>query len=310
MSSHLHIILTLLLVGPVDGAGCGDCWCVRNSSNGEACPYWSPHSYSSEDITTYRESTLLNPILLPCNPYIDVNCTTDPPQAFFGEETICALRYTDDCSEYGLRTFPDRGTANRAGFVFTHMGACGVCSSLQDLAAYMEHTDMYGPARTCGALALVSDTAAVASCFQNTERMSPTCAQLTAYDAVEMAEGPCREQCQDWEPYNLPPDCRLNDCMQCDTDGPGIIYKRFSGRTKQNSGILSAVQRNCSELAFVDHYACMPRTGSAFPGRWIWMYILLACLSLVAVIVIASRMLHCHYKRAEHLETSLQHVRA
>ncbi|MXZ54720.1 MAG: hypothetical protein F4227_04770 [Gammaproteobacteria bacterium] len=45
----------------------------------------------------------------------------------------------------------------------------------------------------------------------------------------------------------------LNPCLQCDenTSGPGFKY--VAGRTRRNSGIISAIHRQPEEISFVDH---------------------------------------------------------
>ena len=42
---------------------------------------------------------------------------------------------------------------------------------------------------------------------------------------------------------NNKPDGSLNDCLQCDEDVSGPNFKFFSGRTRRNSGIPSAIMR-------------------------------------------------------------------
>jgi hypothetical protein len=50
--------------------------------------------------------------------------------------------------------------------------------------------------------------------------------------------GPCGATClRDLaQPYNLPPNCVLNDCLQCDEDNAGPHFKRFAARTRRRSG--------------------------------------------------------------------------
>lgn len=249
--------LTLAL----ENSQCGDCWCLYDSAKNEECPKYPSwrEEYSDGEIAMLRSHKLINPISLPCNPYENSTCNT-VPALDEASMALCATKYASDCSTYELRSFSDLGDATAAGFTFTHLGPCGVCSTLQDLASYMANEDMVLPEKGCGALASASEAAA-ASCFAQTTGMSPTCAQLHAYQAAEILRGPCRDACEKSlnEPYNLEPDCRLNDCLQCTDDGPGVTFMKFAGRTRKNSGIKSAVQRNCSDVFFVDQYTCKPR---------------------------------------------------
>lgn len=58
--------------------------------------------------------------------------------------------------------------------------------------------------------------------------------------------GPCGATClKDLKkPYNIPPSCKLNDCLQCDEDHAGPVFKRFAARTRRRSGLISAIQRS------------------------------------------------------------------
>lgn len=51
-------------------------------------------------------------------------------------------------------------------------------------------------------------------------------------------------------PNNMPPPtCYLAPCIQCDEDLAGPNFKKFSGRTRRNSGLLSGIARNCSTIS-------------------------------------------------------------
>lgn len=54
------------------------------------------------------------------------------------------------------------------------------------------------------------------------------------------------------EPNNKP-DGSLNDCLQCDEDISGPNFKYFSGRTRRNSGIPSAIQRPPEQQYHMEH---------------------------------------------------------
>merc|ERR1712146_503806 len=54
-------------------------------------------------------------------------------------------------------------------------------------------------------------------------------------------------------PYNMQPSSAdapgpLNPCIQCDEDKSGPIFKQFSGRTRRDSGLLSAIDRPPSSI--------------------------------------------------------------
>lgn len=55
---------------------------------------------------------------------------------------------------------------------------------------------------------------------------------------------------------NIPftkPDGSLNDCLQCDEDKSGPVFKYFSGRTRRNSGIRSEIDRPTDQIYPMDH---------------------------------------------------------
>ena len=62
----------------------------------------------------------------------------------------------------------------------------------------------------------------------------------------------CLKSWADGEPNNKP-DGSLNDCLQCDEDNSGPNFKYFSGRTRRNSGIPSAILRPPSQTYNMSH---------------------------------------------------------
>ena len=51
------------------------------------------------------------------------------------------------------------------------------------------------------------------------------------------------------------PDGSLNDCIQCDEDQSGAVFKAIAGRTRRNSGLASALCRPCDSVYQVSHDA-------------------------------------------------------
>jgi hypothetical protein len=50
-----------------------------------------------------------------------------------------------------------------------------------------------------------------------------------------------------------PPDCVLNDCIQCDVDNSEPVFLAYAGRTRRDSGLLSGILRRCRDLVQVEH---------------------------------------------------------
>lgn len=126
---------------------CGSCWCVPENGGLDPCPTdWQPQTeYNETVINVYKSQKPLKIISLACNPYIDVNCTTTPPQQYLDvDSAVCAYKYLasptspqNTCTFYEMVTYPSTEDALNDGAVLTHSGSCGVCSTAQDLAIYL-----------------------------------------------------------------------------------------------------------------------------------------------------------------------------
>ena len=53
-----------------------------------------------------------------------------------------------------------------------------------------------------------------------------------------------------------PPQCLLNNCLECDEVYAGPLFTSVGGRTRRRSGLLSEIVRNCSEISHVRHDPC------------------------------------------------------
>jgi len=174
---------------------------------------------------------------------------------------VCAVRFVDEKRrDYLLRDFPDAAEAANEGYVVTHKGRCGTCSTLQDLAIYLATPDLTTPARQC---ARRFGLERKKTCFQETIGFTAWCAESWAYNAQRT-----RQQClgacaSDYGLLNLLfnrypgentlPDGRLRPCLQCDEDASGPGFKYSAGRTRRNSGIVSDIRREAGEIYPVDH---------------------------------------------------------
>lgn len=133
----------------------------------------------SEDILKMFQSLVpTNPFNLTCNPYetqyTGIPCETTPPQNFteLGDAAVCGVLYdtttldANQCpTQYSLETFPDLASAEAAGATMTHWGACGVCSTTQDLAVYIEYTDLTTLGVQCSAQAALKGFEGGVRCY-------------------------------------------------------------------------------------------------------------------------------------------------
>lgn len=161
---------------PVYGT-CGDCHCIRGN---EACPTGDQvpqQDFSVETIDQWKALTHTNPMNITCNPYTNTtgSCDTVPSQVYteLWETAVCAITYDttfldeNQCpTEYTTDTYPSKEAAEAAGAQLTHYGSCGVCSSLIDLAVYVEYPDLTGAGQECGLIGL-ADTQLGIECFES-----------------------------------------------------------------------------------------------------------------------------------------------
>lgn len=193
---------------------------------------------------------------------------------FPGRETVLESwhrRSTDDApacgvnfahgaaNEYRLTTFPDVKALNEAeGYRLTHHGACGACSTLQDLVIYAT-VDLTHMAAQCARRLTLGRQKA---CMQAIG-FSEACAESWAYNARHTRRR-CARICLGelgWravlfgsEAALLPGEPgTLNACLECDEliSGPGFQYS--AGRTRRNSGIVSEIDRRAEEVRLVLH---------------------------------------------------------
>jgi len=211
---------------------------------------WVPPAYSDSDIAALRSRTLIDPPeLLPGDPYADPSLVPSDTSG------VCAvLAEPSVAGGYRLATFPDRASAEAAGGVMTHSGACGACSSLQDLVVYLSNPDLGEPVRQCALLALTQGDQAALDCIEGLG-FTAACAQIWAFNSYHTrAEclGVCLAALN--SPYHLP-DGSLNPCLACDEEQSGPVFKAVAGRIRRNSGIPVAICRPPEEIEAVLHNA-------------------------------------------------------
>jgi len=211
---------------------------------------WVPPTYGDAEIESLRARSLVDPpALLPGDPYSDGSLV---PADTSG---VCAVLAEPGVpGGYRLATFGDATAAEAAGGVVTHSGACGACSSLQDLAVYLANPDLGEPVRQCALLSLAQGDAATLDCIIGLGFSEP-CAQIWAFNSAYTREaclGVCLAALDD--PHHLP-DGSLNPCLACDEEQSGPIFKAVAGRTRRNSGIPVAICRPPEEVTPVLHNA-------------------------------------------------------
>jgi hypothetical protein len=199
-------------------------------------------------LAALRAAIPLDPVPLAGDPYLAWR-GREPPAPLPG--AVCGVRFEADGVHYRLRTFGSAEMARAAGHAVTHEGWCGTCSTLQDLAVYLERPDLTAPVRSCGMRLTRADALA---CLEGLGFSGPCAATWNAN--VENTKYACFFTCVlSWvegEPATGP-DGRLNPCLQCDEDRSGPVFKATAGRTRRNSGIRSSIPRPAEQVAPVVH---------------------------------------------------------
>lgn len=248
-------------------ATCGECHC--SVTEGSQCPSWVPVTeYSDYTIETLASQVATNPYTLSCNPYKDDECETSPPQdptlTERGERAVCALHYKDGTTDnpvgaqYTMQSYADRFLAEAAGGFVTHAGACGVCSETQNLAAYLRSPDLTSAGKHCSLQGVLSFDMGV-DCYRELG-FTEACAEMWIYNGYHTKDA-CFWTClaDTFSANSGPaPQCALNNCLQCDEDHSGPLFKKFAARTRRRSGMLSAIVRPCDSLHQITHEAFPP----------------------------------------------------
>lgn len=167
---------------------------------------------------------------------------------------VCAVVVTDaGARRYLLQTFPSEAAAASSQALLTHHGACGACSSLEDLSVYAKDPDLGAPVRQCGLDTFNQGFAANVECLRRLGFTLP-CAQTWAWNTAHTRTrclAPCLGLPAD-AGYHLR-DGGLNACLQCDEELSGPVFKAVAGRTRRNTGIATAICRPCAQTRAVAH---------------------------------------------------------
>lgn len=182
------------------------------------------------------------------DPYEGATPEADPPG------TVCAVvpEPGEGPRGYELATYPSAEAAEDDGAFVTHTGGCGLCSNLHNLIVYAAQNDLTAPVRECGFLAFREGQEANIDCLLELGFDLP-CAQIWYHNTTHTREN-CLSECLLTlrEPYHNP-DGSLNDCLQCDEDTSGPVFKKYAGRTRRNSGFPNSMCRPWSEVEAIPH---------------------------------------------------------
>ncbi len=207
-------------------------------------------SYSEPEYDEYHVKALLSWRLL--NPATPLAADPYETEALVprDDEGFCAAireRRTPGDRSYRLETFPTEAAVKAAGGQITHRGACGACSSFQDLAVYIEQRDLSSAGRNCGLMGTFGP-ASKEMCFRRLG-FTDACAQIWGFN-VKNTRDDCFGICSAMiaQENNISTGS-LNSCLACDERRSGPIFKAVAGRTRRRSGLSSAIARPCLDVA-------------------------------------------------------------
>mmetsp|Transcript_25864 Transcript_25864/g.22789 ORF Transcript_25864/g.22789 Transcript_25864/m.22789 type:complete len:204 (-) Transcript_25864:135-746(-) len=165
---------------------------------------------------------------------------------------VCGVKFVDGTLDYYTRSFANEQEAESEGYTVTHGEKCGICSELKILAAWLVHTDLTTPVRKCSAMNWIPGY--MEECMRRLG-FTDSCAKLWKDNARWTAKH-CGAVCmKSWifgEQYTSG-NRTLNECLECDERNSGPILKAFSGRTRRNSGIITAINRTDNEMYYPKH---------------------------------------------------------
>jgi hypothetical protein len=240
------------------GQACGTLFGSPNEKTGltdEQCVPWCdcevltfvPPEYTEQQIQALEALELENPADEPAqDPY------AEPDQHVPVEGAVCGLLLDAEQGTYRLETYPDQDALELAGARLTHTDACGVCSPLINLAVYMRLPDLTEPVRQCGLEGIFGGEEDHLQCLRNLGFDDP-CARIWYYN-TKHTQAECFEVCMAAlnQPYH-DPDGTLNECLLCDEEKSGEVFKAVAGRTRRNTGLPSSMCRPCEEVVPVVH---------------------------------------------------------
>ena len=241
-----------LFGAPTEATGLDEDECDRGCD----CPdeRWEAPEYDVEFVGELRQWTLVDEFEIPDeDPYGDDGF--EPP----ARDGYCGVIVEDfDERTYRLETFASLDKLEEADARLTHEVACGLCSTLEDLAIYIEERDLTEPVRECGMKGLTEGIDEQNECIEELG-FSTSCAAIWSWNATNTREA-CIDICLHYldEPYNEP-DGSLNDCMACDEEKSGEVFQAVAGRTRRNSGLPSAICRPCDGLYRMSHEEVVQR---------------------------------------------------
>lgn len=148
--------------------------------------------------------------------------------------TVCGLKIVDDADpdalRYALDTYESKAAAEMDGARVTHLGNCGHCSSMADLAVLLSLPDRTSRMRRCALKGLTAEgKVGVLNCVEEIG-LSEGCTMAWYYNSIQTQKD-CIGACLQYAEANYHNvDGALNDCMICNAEKIDEVFKVFAGR--------------------------------------------------------------------------------
>lgn len=205
------------------------------------------------------------------------------------DERVCGLKVLES-GEYTLQTYESWAAAEADGARVTHKDNCGFCSTMENLAVYMEKPELTVMVRDC-ALVLLRDEGTE----RERENRARQCIKDIGFDDdctwawfwnSKYTRHLCLEKCMLLleAPHHIASGDltgALNDCMNCDEENSGRVFKAVAGRIRRNTGLPTSMCRPHKHESWICHnYAdnfdnpksCIekPNRWTCDAGEWVW----------------------------------------
>jgi hypothetical protein len=191
-----------------------------------ACLAFAANSCPVAQYFQFVQKNLSEPFPIISNPYLN------PSQEYLDKVNenmknkirVCALKYHDSAKKnYSLSNFATREDAENAGWIVTHQGTCGKCSTSKDLFVYLT-TDLTRPVRACGVKHFASQSK-LRQCIKSLG-FTDACTEVWLWNTLNTKKVcglVCVASLLLQRPYVI--NGELNKCLQCDEDKSGPIFK-------------------------------------------------------------------------------------
>lgn len=202
-------------------------------------------------------------------------------------ERVCGLKVLES-GEYTLETYESWAAAEADGARVTHKDNCGFCSTMENLAVYMEKPELTVQVREC-AIELVG-------CSNRAcEETARQCIRDIGFDEdctwawfwnSKYTRNQCQGVCMNLleAPHHIVGGDltgALNNCMNCDEENSGRVFKAVAGRIRRNTGLPTSMCRPHDHESWICHnYAdnfenpksCIekPHKWICDAGDWVW----------------------------------------